>query len=137
MSDTVNTEVVLQGAKQEHGCQVILSRAASAYARGGVHDNQIENIQGKRALEASGEQADGHSVDGTSVTGKRQIDDVLATASNIQGGTSSNVRIAEGSEGTYRAAGLAGTTHTPAPDGKGGPGNAAGTTPAPEPAKAS
>jgi hypothetical protein len=130
MSDTPNTEVVLQGEKQEHGVQVVLTRKASAYARGGVHASMAENLMGKRALEASGEQADGHSLDGTSVTGKRQPDDVLADVTNDASGPATGARIAEGKEGIYGATGLGGTTHTPAPDNSGGPAAAPTAAPA-------
>lgn len=126
MSDT---DIVLQGEKQEHGVQVVLSRKASAYARGGVHGTMAENLMGKRALEVSGEQADGHSLDGTSVTGKRQPDDVLAEVTNDPSGPATGVTIAKGSEGIYGANGLGGTTHTPAPDNSGGPAAPVSTPP--------
>ncbi len=131
MSDTPNTDIILQGEKQEHGVQVVLGRKASAYARGGVHATMAENLMGKRALEVSGEQADGHSLDGSSVTGKRQPDDVLAEVTNDPGGAATGAKIAEGKEGIYVASGLTGTTHTPAPDSSGGP---AAVEPTPEPA---
>ena len=105
---------------QEHGAQVVLSRAASAAARGGVASTQMGNILAKRALEASGEQADGHSPDGTSVTGKRQADDVLAEQTDDPSGPATGVKPADGLS-VFDAAGLQGTSHTPTPDGKGGP----------------
>lgn len=137
MSDNPNdnqTEpLVLQGEKQEHGAQVVLGRKAAAYARGGVHGDMRSNLLGKRALEVSGEEADGHSPDGTSVTGKRQRDDVLAEVTDDPSGPPTGATVAEGNR-VYDAAGLRGTPHTPAPDNSGGPGNEAPAARESEPA---
>ena len=138
MSET-NT-VVLNGEKQEHGVQAVLGRRGAAYARGGVHGTQAENIRGKRALEVSGEEPDGHSLDGSTVTGKRQPDDVLANVTDTPTGQPANVKVAEGNL-NYNARGLGGTTHTPAPDPKNPTANAApgaipATAKAPAPAPA-
>lgn len=110
----------LAGDKQEHGAQVVLSREASAAARGAVSNSMQGNMDAKRQLEVTGAQADGHSPDGTSVTGLRQRDDVLADVTDDPAGPATGVKVAEGSR-VFEAAGLRGTTHTPAPDGAGGP----------------
>lgn len=142
MSDKQDAQPMeLRGEKQEHGVQVVLGRKGSAYARGGVHGTQAENLLGKRALEVSGEEADGHSLDGSSVTGKRQRDDVLAEVTDDPAGPATGAVVAEGFEGIYGPHGVRGTTHTPAPDNEGGPANAAPASaqaraPAAAPAKA-
>ncbi len=133
----------LKGEHQEHGVQVVLSREASAAARGAVADSIQGNIEAKRKLEVSGEQADGQSTDGTSVTGKRQRDDVMAEKTDDPAGPPTGVKPAEGVT-VFDAAGAHGTTHTPTPDGEGGPANAKPTPkaeaapppPAPAPAPA-
>ncbi len=126
----------LKGEHAEHGAQVVLKREASAASRGAVADSIAGNIEAKRKLEASGEEADGQSPDGTSVTGKRQRDDVLAEKTDDPSGPSTGVKPAEGVT-VFDAAGAHGTTHTPTPDGEGGPANAKpATAPAAAPAPA-
>lgn len=125
--------IELNGTKQEHGVQAVLGPLGRAYARGGVHGDQRSNVLGKRALEVSGEEPDGHSLDGSTVTGKRQPDDVLADVTDAPAGKPAAVKVAEGNQ-NYDARGLGGTTHTPAPDPKEPEANAA---PAAKPAVAS
>jgi hypothetical protein len=110
----------LNGDKQEHGAQVVLSREASAAARGAVADSIQGNMDAKRALEVSGAIADGHSPDGTSVTGKRQRDDVLAEQTDDPAGPATGVTVADGNR-TFEPAGVHGTDLTPTPEGEGGP----------------
>ena len=107
--------IELNGEKQEHGVQAVLGPKARAYARGGVHGTMAENLAGKRALEVTGEEPDGHSLDGSTVTGKRQPDDVLADVTDVPMGPKNDVKVAQ-DNGNYVARGLGGTTHTPAPE---------------------
>jgi hypothetical protein len=105
----------LNPEKQEHGAQVVLTGAARAAARGGLADSQPANVDAKRKLEISGEVADGFSADGTSVTGKRQADDLLAEKTDNPAGDPNNVQVAEGNV-AVGAAGEQGTPVTPTPD---------------------
>ena len=107
----------LKGEKQEHGAQVVLDGPARAAARGAVGSTITENVLAKRALEVSGEVADGFSADGTSVTGKRQADDVLAEKTDTPNGPKADVT-AEPGNTAFEADGAQGTTVTPTPVGR-------------------
>ena len=101
--------------KQEHGAQVVLTGEARAAARGGLHATQKENVDHKRNLEIKGEVADGFSADGSSVTGKRQADDLLAEKTDTATGPKHDVQVAEGNT-AVDPAGKQGTPMTPKPD---------------------
>ena len=101
--------------KQEHGAQVVLTGEARAAARGGLHDTQQANVDAKRKLEVAGEVADGSTRDGTSVTGKRQADDLLAEKTDNPAGEPNSVKVAEGNT-AVEAAGKEGSPTTPKPD---------------------
>ena len=101
--------------KQEHGAQVVLTGEARAAARGGLSDNIQGNLDSKRKLELEGEVADGMSADGTSVTGKRQADDLLAEKTDNPAGEKNDVQVAEGNT-VLDPAGAQGTPMTPTPD---------------------
>ena len=89
--------------KQEHGAQVVLTGAPRAASRGGAGDSLQENLDIKRKAEISGEIADGHSADGTSVTGKRQADDLLAEKTDNPAGDPNDVTVAEEAKSADRA----------------------------------
>ena len=74
-----------------------------------------DNLGHKRGLEIAGEVADGNSADGTSVTGKRQADDLLAEKTDEPMGEKHDVQVAEGNT-ALDPAGAEGTTQTPKPD---------------------
>ena len=101
--------------KQEHGAQVVLTGEARAAARGGAMDSMQGNMDMKRKLEISGEVADGMSADGTSVTGKRQADDLLAEKTDNPAGEKNDVKVAEGNS-AVEPQGAQGTPGTPTPD---------------------
>jgi hypothetical protein len=100
----------------EHGAQVVLTGEARAAARGGLHGSQQENVDAKRKLEIEGEVADGHSADGTSVTGKRQADDLLAEKTDNPAGDPNDVKVPESAEPVVEPSGAQGTPMTPTPD---------------------
>ena len=101
--------------KQEHGAQVVLTGEARAAARGGHADSMAGNLDAKRKAEVSGDVADGFSADGTSVTGKRQADDLLAEKTDNPAGDPNDVKVAE-SNTAVEPAGAEGTPMTPKPD---------------------
>lgn len=101
--------------KAEHGAQVVLTGEARAAARGGHSDSLQANLDAKRRLEVKGEVADGHSADGTSVTGKRQADDLLAEKTDNPAGDPNDVKVAEKNT-AVEPAGAQGTPMTPTPD---------------------
>ena len=95
----------------------MLDGVARAAARGAVGSSITENVLAKRELEVSGEVADGFSADGTSVTGKRQADDVLAEKTDAPSGPKADVTAEEGNA-VFEPDGAEGTTVTPTPSGK-------------------
>lgn len=101
--------------KQEHGAQVVLGGAPRAASRGGAGDSLQANLDIKRKAEIAGETADGFSADGTSVTGKRQADDLLAEKTDNPAGEKNDVKVAE-SNTAVEPAGAQGTPMTPTPD---------------------
>lgn len=101
--------------KQEHGAQVVISGPARAASRGGAGDSMQANLDIKRKLEIKGEIADGFSADGTSVTGKRQADDLLAEKTDNAAGEKNQVKVAEDNT-AVKPAGAQGTPVTPTPD---------------------
>lgn len=110
-----NGTVTITAEKAEHGAQVVLDGVARAAARGGISNTLEGNLEAKRKLEAAGKVADGFSADGTSVSGERQADDVLADKTDTPTGPAADVKVAEGNT-ALDANGVGGTTHTPKPD---------------------
>ena len=102
--------------KQEHGAQVVLTGEARAAARGGHAGSMQGNMDVKRKAEIAGKVADGFSADGTSVTGERQADDLLAERTDNPAGEKNDVKVAEESKVAVDAAGKQGTPATPTPD---------------------
>ena len=100
---------------QEHGAQVVLTGEARAAARGGHSDSLQANLDAKRKKEIGGDVADGFSADGTSVTGKRQADDLLAEKTDNPAGEKNDVTVAEKNT-AVEPAGAEGTPMTPKPD---------------------